>query len=81
MVVEIESVEKMNESRCIFCEIESHQILIEENGYKGKKCPQCGLIYISPRPSLDEIVDLYGHNDAQITENIFVFNSSPASAF
>lgn len=57
----------MNEIRCIFCETESNDVLIEENGYKGRKCPQCGLIYISPRPSFDEIVDLYGHDDAHIS--------------
>ena len=57
----------MNEIRCIFCEIESNHFVIEENGYKGKKCPQCGLIYISPQPSFDEIVNLYGHDDAHIS--------------
>lgn len=57
----------MNEIRCIFCETESNYVVIEENGYKGKKCPQCGLIYISPRPSFNEIVDLYGHGDAHIS--------------
>ena len=57
----------MNEIRCIFCKIESNHAVIEENGYKGKKCPQCGLIYISPRPSLDETVDLYGHDNAHIS--------------
>ena len=56
----------MNEIKCIFCEIESDQVVIVENGYKGKKCPQCGLIYISPRPSYDEIVNLYGHDGAHI---------------
>ncbi|MGV8073611.1 MAG: class I SAM-dependent methyltransferase [Syntrophobacteraceae bacterium] len=57
----------MNENECIFCGIESSHIVIEENGYKGKKCPQCGLIYISPRPSFDEIIHLYRHDDAHIS--------------
>ena len=57
----------MNDIRCIFCEIESNHVVIEENGYKGKKCPQCGLIYISPRPSFEEILDLYGHDNAHIS--------------
>ena len=57
----------MNEIKCIFCKTESNHIVIEENGYKGKKCSQCGLIYISPRPSFDEIVDLYGHDDAHVS--------------
>lgn len=57
----------MNEIKCIFCETDSNHVVIEENGYTGKKCPQCGLIYISPRPSFDEIFDLYGHDDAHIS--------------
>lgn len=57
----------MNEIACIFCETASDNIIIEENGYKGRKCLQCGLIYISPRPSFDEIIDLYGHNDAHVS--------------
>ena len=57
----------MNPIDCIFCGIESDDVLIKENGYEGKQCPQCGLIYISPRPSFDEIVDLYGHDDAHVS--------------
>ena len=56
----------MNEIECIFCHLKSDRVAIEENGYQGKRCPQCQLIYISPRPSLNEIVDLYGHNEAHI---------------
>ncbi|GAI49710.1 unnamed protein product [marine sediment metagenome] len=41
----------MEEIMCIFCEKESDQVVIKENGFKGKKCPTCGLIYISPRPT------------------------------
>lgn len=57
----------MEEIKCIFCETENNHVVIEENGYKGKKCPQCGLIYISPRPSFDEIVDLYRHDEVHIS--------------
>lgn len=57
----------MEEIKCIFCETDSNHVVIEENGYNGKKCPQCGLIYISPRPSFGEIVDLYGHDNACIS--------------
>jgi SAM-dependent methyltransferase len=52
---------------CIFCgEGESHA-LIEENGFTGRKCPRCGLIYISPRPAAEEIANLYGHDEAHLT--------------
>lgn len=57
----------MEAIKCIFCDKESEQILIKENGYNGRKCPDCGLIYISPRPALGEIKDLYGHDQANIT--------------
>ena len=56
-----------NEIECIFCKTESNHVVIEENGYQGKKCLQCGLIYISPRPAFDEIVDIYGHDNAHIS--------------
>jgi 2-polyprenyl-3-methyl-5-hydroxy-6-metoxy-1,4-benzoquinol methylase len=57
----------MNEIKCIFCNTGSNNVVVEENGYKGRKCPQCGLIYVSPRPSFNEIVDLYGHNEAHVS--------------
>jgi 2-polyprenyl-3-methyl-5-hydroxy-6-metoxy-1,4-benzoquinol methylase len=54
----------MKEIQCIFCNTDSNQIVIEENGYKGRICPKCGLIYISPRPSSLEIQNLYRHDQA-----------------
>lgn len=57
----------MEAIKCIFCDTESDHILIQENGYDGRKCPGCGLIYISPRPSINEIKDLYGHDQANIS--------------
>lgn len=49
----------MEEIPCIFCNRSTDYIVIEEDGYKGKKCPTCGLIYISPRPSFSEIQNQY----------------------
>lgn len=49
----------MEDIQCIFCNRESTQVIIEENGYKGRKCPTCGLIFISPRPTFSEISKLY----------------------
>jgi SAM-dependent methyltransferase len=56
----------MEDINCILCGSENHETEIEENGYKGRKCAQCKLIYISPRPSFDQIAKLYGHDDAHI---------------
>lgn len=67
----------MEEIKCIFCGSESNRIVIEENGFKGKKCSQCGLIYISPRPSLNEIIDLYGHDDANISAESHISAAFP----
>jgi len=52
----------MEDVSCIFCGMGSQPVHIEQDGYSGRRCPQCGLIYLSPRPSKEEIVDLYGHN-------------------
>ena len=57
---------------CIFCKQPNDRVLIEENGYKGRKCSRCGLIYISPRPSSDEIIDLYGHDHANISASAHI---------
>lgn len=56
----------MDEIKCIFCNKSSDLIVIEENGYYGRKCTGCGLIYVSPRPSNDEIQDLYKKDNSHI---------------
>jgi len=33
--------------------------LLLENGYTGRQCSECGLIYISPRPAPNDILNLY----------------------
>ncbi len=53
---------------CIFCKTQQeNRIFIQENGFTGRKCEQCGLVYISPRPSLSDIKNLYTHDQAQIS--------------
>jgi len=61
------SNKKMETIQCIFCKITSNDTVIEENGFYGKKCPNCNLIYISPRPLSSEIQSLYSHDQAQIS--------------
>jgi len=55
------------EIECIFCNKTNNNVYIEENGYQGKKCLICNLIYISPRPTIDEMQFLYNHDNAQIS--------------
>lgn len=49
----------VQEVPCLFCKQYHHQTVIEENGYRGVKCPTCQVIYISPRPNQKDILKLY----------------------
>jgi len=49
----------MEDISCIFCGKPSDDVAITENGYTGRKCQECNLIFISPRPSAAEITHLY----------------------
>src|SRR5918992_1617908 len=54
----------MEDISCIFCGKRSGHVAIEENGYHGVKCDTCKLIYISPRPSSNEIKQIYTDDHA-----------------
>lgn len=54
----------MEETNCIFCNNASSVVVIEEGGYTGRKCAQCNLIYISPRPTLAALSSMYRDNKA-----------------
>lgn len=62
---------------CLLCGSEDSHVLIEENGYQGRKCSGCGLVYVSPRPSVDEIHDLYGHDEAGVTAQSHIASAFP----
>lgn len=49
----------MKEIDCIFCNKKSDEIVITENNYSCKRCSQCGLIFLSPRPTHEEIRNIY----------------------
>ena len=49
----------MEDISCIFCGKPTYHIAISENGYTGRKCQGCNLIFISPRPSAAEVTHLY----------------------
>ena len=65
----------METIECIFCNNSKSTIVIEENGFQGRQCDNCGLIYISPRPSLHDIIDLYGHDNADISAQSHISGS------
>lgn len=52
----------MEEINCIFCGMRNDQIAVLENNYKGRKCPKCELVYVSPRPNIDEVLNMYSEN-------------------
>lgn len=68
----------MVDNSCIFCNRNDNAMnVIEENGYRGKKCNPCNLIYISPRPSLEQIANLYGHDQAHIPAHSHIAQEYP----
>lgn len=54
----------MENIKCIFCNASCEPVVIMENGYSGRKCNTCSLIYISPRPSYSEIANIYSEDKA-----------------
>jgi SAM-dependent methyltransferase len=52
---------------CIFCgEVEALPV-IHENGHDAYRCPNCGLIFVSPLPPADEVADLYREDNAHLS--------------
>lgn len=60
---------------CPFCPTSSSDPVIHENGFIGQQCPSCGLIFISPRPSLEETAQLYAAGEAHLSPDLFMSNS------
>jgi 2-polyprenyl-3-methyl-5-hydroxy-6-metoxy-1,4-benzoquinol methylase len=56
----------MEEIKCIFCTHDHSRVVIEEGGYRCRKCSSCGLIYVSPRPPFSEIQKLYDCDQAHL---------------
>lgn len=52
---------------CIFCGLGSDDIVVKEDGYTARKCPGCGLVYLSPRPIAQAVIDLYGRDHAHVS--------------
>src|SRR5688572_18202250 len=66
---------------CIFGHGFSDEVAIVENGFQGKRCSKCKLIYISPRPSPDEVINLYREDQAHLKAAYHVeFNPVAAMA-
>lgn len=49
----------MVHSPCILCDSDKAVKLVELNSFFVNKCESCGLVYVNPRPSKDEIIAHY----------------------
>jgi 2-polyprenyl-3-methyl-5-hydroxy-6-metoxy-1,4-benzoquinol methylase len=54
----------MEEIHCIFCANSKEKPFWVENGFTGRKCLTCGLVFISPRPTETEMRSLYENGTA-----------------
>lgn len=57
---------------CYNCGSDEHTLYAVENGYNLVKCTSCGLLYVNPRPSEEEIVEgaQQGLHKGDITFNV-----------
>jgi SAM-dependent methyltransferase len=51
---------------CLFCRIPGDGVAIRESGHTGLRCPRCGLIFVSPRPTDEEVAGRYAHDGAHV---------------
>lgn len=62
----------MEEIDCIFCEGSASSVVIQESGFDARQCANCGLIFVSPRPSADETSSLYLSDSAHLSAKFHV---------
>jgi len=51
---------------CILCERSEVELFKEENGYRAVRCKVCGLVFVSPRPSIHEMKALYEDQETKV---------------
>jgi SAM-dependent methyltransferase len=61
---------------CLFCPDAASQVAIEENGYTGRRCLTCGLVFISPRPSPEDVIALYEHDRAYVSAESLITSAA-----
>src|SRR4051812_23856347 len=52
--------------RCELCGVDETTLYAEENGYRAVRCVRCGLLYVNPRPTIDEMKALYDGLETKI---------------
>jgi 2-polyprenyl-3-methyl-5-hydroxy-6-metoxy-1,4-benzoquinol methylase len=56
----------------VVCGCSSSAPLVSENGFTGYQCAECGLVFISPRPSREEIDEVYRSGEAYLSPEWFL---------
>jgi SAM-dependent methyltransferase len=54
---------ELEEISCILCGREENPVAVTDEGWQCRKCRNCSLMYISPRPVRAEVVELYAHRE------------------
>ena len=52
---------------CILCGQAGDRVVIVENGFQGRRCDACGVIFVSPRPSRAEVATIYASDAAYVS--------------
>jgi SAM-dependent methyltransferase len=51
---------------CALCQVDDATLYKEENGFRAMKCRRCGLIYVTPRPTIAEMKRLYDGQETNV---------------
>jgi len=70
----------LEDATCALCGITSKDVAIEQDGFQVRRCPTCGLLYVSPRPSAVSIHSRYGHDDAHISADAHIASEAATRA-
>jgi SAM-dependent methyltransferase len=62
----------MREISCVLCQTSQSAPIISDNGFTGRQCAECGLIFVSPRPTRQEIEEIYEQGEAYLSADFFV---------
>jgi 2-polyprenyl-3-methyl-5-hydroxy-6-metoxy-1,4-benzoquinol methylase len=57
---------------CPLCVTSDSTPVIHDNGFTGRQCARCGLIFVSPRPTEQEMAELYHEGDAYLPPEFFL---------
>jgi 2-polyprenyl-3-methyl-5-hydroxy-6-metoxy-1,4-benzoquinol methylase len=69
-----------HEISCLLCEGANSTPIIYDSGFTGRQCENCGLIFVSPRPSRAEIDQVYRQGAAHLSPEWFVTGREPIAS-